>query len=246
MSQKQSRKKGNKEKKEFRKFSPQEALAQMNEKTFLEKVRGKFKRKDVKPIKAVVFVQFALLCAVEAVFVFSPLGHFTFGWGLPASLAHLPPIIAAVFLGPWFGVGVGYFYGMLDFGYWATVGSGLPTAAFFSPFAPEGNFFSLLIAIVPRTFYPFIVGKIYHSAIGRIKKNLFKRLWAALAAAVGTLCLEVMLVLMAWAFGFSLGLGLIPLFTLLVLMNLIVEIPTAIITGLLCGNKIIPKYYNDD
>lgn len=94
---------------------------------------------------------FAFFLAVELVLLFTPLGFLRIG-PLSATLMHIPVIIAAITMGWKYGAVLGLVFGLCSV--WnATVAPGI-TSFCFSPFITignvSGNFYSLLIAIVPR------------------------------------------------------------------------------------------------
>ena len=71
-----------------------------------------------------------------------------FPFPIKPTIVHIPVIIASIIYGPRVGVTLGFLMGLLSL----TVNTItiLPTSYLFSPFVPNGNIYSAIIAIVPR------------------------------------------------------------------------------------------------
>ena len=80
----------------------------------------------------------ALLTAIEVIFAFTILGSIPVGPGIVATLAHIPPIIAATLLGKKQGLFMGCAFGILSLIYWSTMGVASPVAFAFTPLAANG------------------------------------------------------------------------------------------------------------
>lgn len=83
-------------------------------------------------------------------------------WPMPIrpTLVHIPVIIAAILYGPKIGSSLGFLMGMMSLITNSIVI--LPTSYLFSPFVPNGNLASLLIAILPRILIgitPYLIYK---------------------------------------------------------------------------------------
>lgn len=91
---------------------------------------------------------------------------------------HIPVIIASCILGIKEGMIVGAFFGFLSFMEASTVP--LPHAFLFSPLAKNGNFFSLIIAFVPRIILGFIPGFI----LSKLKKSFTTTIVASTFASI--------------------------------------------------------------
>ena len=98
------------------------------------------------------------------------------------TIVHIPVIIASIIYGPRIGATLGFLMGMLSL----TVNTLtiLPTSYLFSPFVPNGNFYSVVIAIVPRILIgltPYFVykllkgraGLIFAGALGSLTNTVF-------------------------------------------------------------------------
>lgn len=111
-------------------------------------------------------IQVTMLCAIQFVMQMVPfLGFIPLPTGVNATTLHLPVILAGSLLGPKAGAVVGLCFGLISMTR-STLAPGL-TAFWFSPFAPGGNFFSLIIAIVPRVLLGVFAGLIYNALKGR-------------------------------------------------------------------------------
>ena len=97
-----------------------------------------------------------LFIAIEAIFAFTALGSIPLGPGIVATLAHIPPLVAALILGYREGFIMGGVMGVFSLIVFSTSLLASPTAFAFTPIAPNGNFWSLVICIVPRILLPVI------------------------------------------------------------------------------------------
>ncbi|MDA3730606.1 ECF transporter S component [Niameybacter massiliensis] len=93
-----------------------------------------------------------VLLAIEILLAFTPLGFVPLGF-TKATTVHIPVIIGAIFLGPVGGAILGLAFGIMS----VIINTMTPalTSFVFSPFitiaGSEGNIWSLVIALVPRT-----------------------------------------------------------------------------------------------
>lgn len=92
-------------------------------------------------------------------------------WPVPIkpTLVHVPVIIASIIYGPRIGAILGGLMGIMS----VTVNTLtlLPTSYLFSPFVENGNFTSLIIALVPRILIgitPYFVYKCLHNRTGLV------------------------------------------------------------------------------
>ena len=98
------------------------------------------------------------------------------------TIVHIPVIIGSIIYGPRIGAILGFLMGMISL----TVNTItiLPTSYLFSPFVPNGNIYSLIIAIVPRILIgltPYFVykllknkaGLIFAGALGSLTNTVF-------------------------------------------------------------------------
>ena len=138
---------------------------------------------NVKKINVRLLTILAVFTAIEIIFCFTPLGSLPLGPGIVATLAHIPAIIIAVVLGKKPALYMGVIMGICAFVWWSTIGIAYPAAFAFTPFAPYGNIFSLIICIVPRVIFPVIAAWIFEKLRDKIKTVPA----AALAAVISSL-----------------------------------------------------------
>ena len=143
-------------------------------------------------------VTLSLLTAIEIIFAFTVLGSIPLGPGIVATLAHIPPIIAATLLGKKQGFYMGCVFGFLSLIYWSFIGVASPAAFAFTPLAQNGNFWSLVICLVPRMVYPVITALIYEALMK--KSNGKKSLCASVSAALGTVIHSFLVFLLLYLF----------------------------------------------
>ncbi|MFS1664120.1 ECF transporter S component [Streptococcus sp. zg-JUN1979] len=90
-------------------------------------------------------------------------------WPVPIkpTLIHIPVIIASILYGPRIGASLGALMGLISLLTNTIVI--LPSSYLFSPFVPNGNLFSLLIAFLPRILtgiFPYYIAKYWRGKIG--------------------------------------------------------------------------------
>lgn len=110
--------------------------------------------------KVLVMVQLAILMAIEIILAVTPLGSIPIG-PLVATLAHIPPIIAAIVIGPSAGAFMGFIFGLLSFLVWTLTPPSPITAFIFTPAYPPGNFLSIVICFVPRILLGLSAGLLF-------------------------------------------------------------------------------------
>ncbi|HOV69230.1 MAG TPA: ECF transporter S component [Clostridia bacterium] len=132
--------------------------------------------------RTVFLVQLSLFTAIELIFCFTPLGSIPISPGIVATLAHIPALIAALSLGVYAAGFMGLVMGISSFIVWTFMPPVPPAAFAFTPFAPYGNIFSLIICILPRTVFPIITALIHR----RLKNSIRLPVSAGVSAAVGT------------------------------------------------------------
>ncbi|MCR4252507.1 ECF transporter S component [Streptococcus uberis] len=96
-------------------------------------------------------------------------------WPVPIkpTLVHIPVIIASIIYGPQIGSILGLLMGIISVITNTVIL--LPTSYLFSPFVDHGNFYSLIIAIVPRVLIgvvPYFVYKILSNRVGLVLSGL--------------------------------------------------------------------------
>lgn len=143
-------------------------------------------------------VTLSLLTAIEIIFAFTVLGSIPLGPGIVATLAHIPPIIAATLLGKKQGFYMGCVFGFLSLIYWSFIGVASPAAFAFTLLAQNGNFWSVVICLVPRMVYPVITALIYEALMK--KSNGKKSLCASVSAALGTVIHSFLVFLLLYLF----------------------------------------------
>ena len=141
---------------------------------------------------SVFWTQFILLAIIQVIFCFTPLGNIQIIEGaIPATTAHLPAIVAALFLGRRGALAMGGIMAVRSVIWWSLVGMGLPASFLFIPWAPGGNIFSLIISILPKVIFPYITAIIFTSALKLLKDK--KKIAGAIAGFIGTLSHSIML-----------------------------------------------------
>jgi uncharacterized membrane protein len=124
--------------------------------------------------------QFSILLALEVIICFTPLGTIPFP-GIPATLSHIPVIIAAISLGTAAGAAMGFFFGLFSFIVMTYVSPGIFSFVF-TPFYSigdvHGNAWSLVICFIPRILLGVIAGECF---------RLFRKLSAKLMKSDGEL-----------------------------------------------------------
>ena len=118
---------------------------------------------------------------------------------LSITTMHLPVILAGVLLGPEFGAGIGFVFGLTSC-VRATMQPGI-TSFVFTPFVQVGNMhgnaFSLLIAFGPRILLGYLSGMMYRFIV---RKTNNKALSATLAAALNTIIHTLLVLGGIWVF----------------------------------------------
>ncbi|MGT2894973.1 ECF transporter S component [Streptococcus entericus] len=122
------------------------------------------RRQETKQIAAIaIFMAVMLVIEIVSQSIFAAIPALP----LKPTLTHIPVIIASIYYGPKVGAGLGTFMGIMS-----VVRNTIlvtPASYIFSPFVDGGNFYSLLIAIVPRVLIgvtPYLIYKALHNTIG--------------------------------------------------------------------------------
>ena len=114
----------------------------------------------------------ALFLAIEIIMYLTPIGYLRIN-ALSVTLMHVPVIILASTMGPEAGAFLGFVFGCTSV-IGATMTPGI-TSFVFSPFITvggiSGNFFSLVIALVPRILLGVIAGYVFKNT-QRIRQSL--------------------------------------------------------------------------
>lgn len=140
----------------------------------------------------------ALFIAIEIVLVFTPLGIIPIG-PIQITTMHIPVILAAILLGIKQGAILGLVFGLASTTYAIVFPS--PASLFFTPFYSigqfSGNFFSLVIAIVPRVLLGVIAGNLYNLLN---KTKISKSLSVIIASVLATILHTVMVMSLIYIF----------------------------------------------
>lgn len=140
----------------------------------------------------------AFFVAIEVIMAITPIGYIPVG-ALSITTMHLPVILAGVLIGPGFGAGIGFVFGMTSF-LRATFQPGV-TSFVFTPFVQignmHGNFFSLLIAFGPRVLLGWSSGMMYRIIVRKTKNQTFS---AILSATMNTMIHTLLVLGGIWVF----------------------------------------------
>ena len=179
------------------------------------------------------FILFSLFVAIVLIFGFTPqLGFIQATPGLLITTIHIPVIIGACVLGWKYGAALGGLFGLISVIRHSFIAPG-PVSFYFSPLAlpimkESGNFWSLVIAIVPRILIGVVAGLVFYLLV---KKKAPVPVAAGVAAACGTLT-NTVLVLTGISVFFK-GDGFVSLMNTIVgtaiSINFVIELPAAIV-----------------
>lgn len=131
--------------------------------------------------KVYLLAAMGLLTALELIVCFTPLGSIPVLPGIVVTLSHIPVIIGGVMFGWWAGAVLGAVFGISSLIVWSTSLAGSPAAFAFTPFAPNGNFFSLLICLLPRILLGVLAGLLYKALSKKMKSQYSSGITAAAA-----------------------------------------------------------------
>ena len=113
---------------------------------------------------AAVAIFFAIMLVIH---VLSQLFFQFFPTTIKPTLNMIPVIIASIIYGPRVGATLGFLMGLISLTH-ATIFLS-PTSYLFTPLAPNGNLYSLMIALLPRILIgivPYFVYKVLHNKVG--------------------------------------------------------------------------------
>ncbi|MGT2929756.1 ECF transporter S component [Streptococcus dentasini] len=118
--------------------------------------------------------QISLLLATMVVIEFiSQMIFAAFPLPIKPSITSIPVIIASIIYGPKIGATLGGFMGIMSVVRNSIII--LPTSYLFSPFAPDGNWRSLIIALLPRILigiFPYFIYKVLSTRTGLFLSGL--------------------------------------------------------------------------
>ncbi len=183
-----------------------------------------------------LLTQLGVFTAVEIIFCFTVLGSLPISPGIVATLSHIPPLIVAIYLGRWPGAYMGGVMGVCALIIWTVMPPNPATAFAFSPLAPNGNWVSLVICLVPRVLFPYVAGVLYPL----LAKRMARPLSAVIAAVVGTVChsaLVLGLIYLTFHQQPVVGGNFLTFILAWAGLNACIEI---VLAGLLCGLLICP------
>lgn len=128
-------------------------------------------------------VQLSMWTAITLILAFVPnLGYIPLGPFHHMTTVHIPVIIGAILLGPGAGAFLGFIFGLTSL-IQATLQMPL-TAFLYSPFVPFGNFWSAVIAIVPRVCIGIVAAYVYRLIKIKDKKGYVASLVAGVAGSL--------------------------------------------------------------
>ena len=188
----------------------------------------------------------ALFLAIEIIMYLTPIGYLRIN-ALSVTLMHVPVIILASTMGPAAGAFLGFVFGCTSV-IGATMTPGI-TSFVFSPFITvggiSGNFFSLVIALVPRILLGVIAGYVFAK---KYAKNT--PVAAGIAAAVATVCHTIMVLgLIVILFGpqYSQALGISQaalngVMASVIGTNMIPEVIVAVVSNMALATALSSRY----
>lgn len=140
----------------------------------------------------------SMFVAIEIILSITPLGYLNLGF-ISITTMHIPVIFAGMLLGKVHGSILGFVFGLTSF-LKATFAPNI-TSFCFSPFYSlgniHGNFWSLVIAFVPRILLGYLSGLLYRHA----KKLTKNKMIATSVIAIGMTLLHTLMVMgMIWVF----------------------------------------------
>ncbi|MBP3890991.1 MAG: ECF transporter S component [Solobacterium sp.] len=143
-------------------------------------------------------VLFAFFVAIELVLMLTPIGYIPIG-PIRATTMHLPVLLAGILLGPKWGALLGLVFGLTSLA--TNTFSPTITSFVFSPFITvggiHGNFWSLVIVLVPRILLGLLAGLFYRLLEKLIKKETIA---AMISAACNTLLHTILVMGGIWVF----------------------------------------------
>lgn len=189
-------------------------------------------------------VLFSVILALEAIVCFTPLGSLPAIGPVVATLSHIPVIAAAVLMGPLWGAGMGFFFGLFSFIVWTFMPPNPLLAFCFTPFysagAVSGSGWSLVICFVPRILIGIVAG-LTARAFKRVLKGAKLNLACSLAGLAGSLTNTILVLAGIWLFfgrpyAAALGVGYEALMGIILSTILTNGIPEAVLGAVLSGS----------
>ena len=186
----------------------------------------------------------ALFLAIEIIMYLTPIGYLRIN-ALSVTLMHVPVIILASTMGPAAGAFLGFVFGCTSV-IGATMTPGI-TSFVFSPFITvggiSGNFFSLVIALVPRILLGVIAGYVFKFAKKYAKNTPIA---AGIAAAVATVCHTIMVLgLIGPQYSQALGISQAALNGVMagvIGTNMIPEVIVAVVSNMALATALSSRY----
>lgn len=138
----------------------------------------------------------AAIGAIIIIMAFTPFGYIPLGF-MNATIIHVPVIIGSIFLGPKYGGFLGLVFGLTSV--WKNTYMPNLTSFVFSPFVKVGeyggNFWSLVISIVPRVLVGIVAYVVYKELMKMLKANKSKRIISLSVAGVTASLIHTLLVM---------------------------------------------------
>ena len=138
----------------------------------------------------------AVFMAIIIIMAFTPFGYIPLGF-MNATIIHVPVIIGAIILGPKYGGFLGLVFGLTSL--WKNTYMPNATSFVFSPFIKigeyGGNFWSLVICLVPRILIGIVAYYVFRGIMRTLKANKARRSIALAAAAVAGSLTNTLLVM---------------------------------------------------
>jgi len=191
--------------------------------------------------KTVFLTQMAMLTVIEIIFCFTIIGSIPIAGAIVATTAHLPAIVAALFFGKKAGLYMGGVMAVCSLIWWTTFGAALPSAFMFIPWAADGrgNIFSLIICIVPRVVFPFVVAWLFEKITNKFPNK--RKIAGGISGFIGTAIHSTLVLGGAYlAFRWNAKMDYLYLLTIIywAIFGAVCEITLGAIVGALAVSKI--------
>ena len=182
----------------------------------------------MKTIKTKQLVLLSLFICIEIILAITPLGYIPIG-PIRATTLHIPVILAGIVLGKKQGSLIGLVFGISSV--IINTIQPTPTSFVFSPFYSvgefSGNFYSLIIAIVPRVLMGYASGTLFTLMHNKLKDHTNVIITALISSLINSiLVLSGIYVFFAQAYANIKGIDVSGLFDLLmyiIITNSVVE-----------------------
>lgn len=185
-------------------------------------------------------VVFALFAAITFLLGMTPIGLISLP-AIKATTTHIPVIIGAIVLGPWYGAALGAVFGLTSLIQNTFVSPGISSFVF-SPFIQPGIFSSLVVCFVPRMLIGVISAFVY-KLFARFNAKLI--ISSAVTGVVGSLVNTVFVMsgiylLFGEAYAQAQGVAMDALLVFIMGIVAVNGVPEAIVAGILTSAIVIP------